>query len=154
MTSRPDLERTSRRDIEEVWHGRDLSAIPDIYREDYVGNGFPLVGSISRRQYRLLAALFLRAFPDIRFRLHRLDSSDQFVRAHWTFTATHAGAVVGLPPSGATVEVEGRGRHRHAAGRVAETWLEMDWTGLAAQLAHGYADRLRERFGSALSSIF
>ncbi|PSQ01971.1 hypothetical protein BRC94_02485 [Halobacteriales archaeon QS_5_70_17] len=147
MTRRPDLERVSRRDFEEVWHGRDPSAIPGIYRADYVGNGFPVVGSIGRGHYRRLAELFLRAFPDIRFRIHELDSAGRSVGVRWTFTATHAGRVFGLPPSGATLEVDGRGRHRYDDGRVAETWLEMDWAGLASGIARGYASRLRERLG-------
>jgi len=136
----------SLRDFDEVWHGRDLSAIFDIYRPGYRGNGFPVVGSVTRTGYRFLAGLFLLTFPDIEFHIHELDSADAYVFTQWTFTATHTGRPFGLPASGASVRVDGKGLHRYAEGRVDETWLTMDWTGLFRQLAGGYRDRLRASF--------
>ncbi len=147
MTRRPDLEQMSRRDFDEVWHGRDPMAIGDIYRSDYRGNGFPVIGSVGRTGYRLVAQQFLRAFPDIEFTVHELDSADRFVYAHWTFTGTHTGRVFGVPASGARVEVDGKGLHRYLDGRVDETWLTMDWRGLFEQLAGGYKRRLKRAVG-------
>lgn len=147
MTRRPDLEQVSRRDFEEVWHGRDPVVIGDIYRSDYRGNGFPIVGSVGRIGYRLIARQFLRAFPDIEFTVHELDSADQYVYTRWTLTGTHAGRAVGLPASGARVEVDGQGLHRYLDGRVEETWLAMDWSGLVSQLAAGYRRRLPAAVG-------
>jgi predicted ester cyclase len=133
----------SRRDFEEVWHERNPAAIRDIYRPDYRGNGFPVVGSIGRRGYRLLVTWFLRAFPDLAFVVHELDSADRYVYARWTLTGTQSGRAVLLPASGAHVELEGMGLHRYREGRVDETWLALDWSELVAQLWVGYADRFR-----------
>jgi predicted ester cyclase len=143
--ARHDIERISRRDFEEVWHARDPSVIPDLYHADYRGHGFPVVGSVSRVGYRRVAGLFLRAFPDIRFDIHRLDSTERIVETDWTFEATHAGWLGPIPPSGERVSVDGWGRHRYEGDRVAETWLDLDWTGLTGQLGRGYAETARER---------
>ncbi|MWG35490.1 ester cyclase [Halomarina oriensis] len=144
----PDIERVSRRDFQEVWHDQDPSVIPDLYLPEYRGHGFPVVGSVTRTGYRRVAGLFLRAFPDIRFDIHRLDSTEDLVETEWTFEATHDGWVGPLPPSGTELSVDGWGRHRYEGDRVAETWLDLDWTGLAGQLSRGYVDAAREKVGT------
>ncbi|MFD1511836.1 ester cyclase [Halomarina rubra] len=146
--ARPDIERVSRRDFEEVWHEQDPSVIPDLYHADYRGHGFPLLGTVSRTGYRRVSGLFLRAFPDIRFDIHRLDSATGRVETDWTFEATHSGWVGPLPPSGARISVDGWGRHRYEGDRVAETWLDLDWADLAGQLGRGYLAAAREKVGT------
>lgn len=145
---RPDIERISRRDFEEVWHDQNPSVIPDLYHTDYRGHGFPVVGDVSRSGYRQVAGLFLRAFPDIEFRIHRLDTTDGMVETDWTFEATHSGWLGPVPPSGATISVDGWGRHRYEGDRVAETWLDLDWGDLADQLSRGYLSAAREKVGT------
>jgi predicted ester cyclase len=146
--ARPDIERVSRRDFQEVWHDQNPSVIPDLYHADYRGHGFPVVGSVSRSGYRRVAGLFLRAFPDIRFDIHRLDSADAVVETEWTFEATHSGWLGPIPPSGERVTVDGWGRHRYEGDRVAETWLDLDWTNLADQLGRSYATAARRTAGA------
>ena len=143
MGRQPELEAVSRRDFREVWHGGDLDAIPEIYREDYRGNDFPFVGPISREEYRLFAALFRRAFPDVEFTVHELTSEGRTVRTRWSLAATHSGWLPGLPPSGARVAAEGRGRHRYRGDRVAETWLDFEWGALLRQVGAGYLRQFR-----------
>ena len=144
MAHRSELEAVSRRDFREVWHRGDLDAISEIYRHDYRGNDFPVVGPISREDYRRFAALFRRAFPDVEFTVHELTAEERTVRARWSLAATHSGWLFGLPPSGARVAVEGRGRHRYRDGRVAETWLDFEWGNLLRQVSSGYLRRLRD----------
>jgi predicted ester cyclase len=140
---RPDLEAVSRRDFREVWHERDLDAIGEIYHENYRGHDFPLVAPLSRRGYRLFADLFLRAFPDVEFTVHELRSEGRTVHARWSLAATHSGRLFGVPPSGADIDAEGRGRHRYRDGRVAETRLDFEWRRVARQVAAGYLARVR-----------
>lgn len=142
---RPDIERISRRDFEEVWHGRNPSVVADLYHDDYRGHGFPVVGTVSRSDYRRVAGLFLRAFPNIEFRIHRLGTTDGMVETDWTFEATHSGWVGPVPPSGASVSVDGWGRHRYEGDRVAETWLDLDWGDLVDQVGRGYLNAAREK---------
>ena len=141
--SRPELEAVSRRDFEEVWGKENLDAIPEIYRDDYRGNGFPVVGRITRGGYRRLVETFLGAFSDVEFTVHELTSRGDLVYTRWSFSATHTGSVCGIPPSETDVVVEGRGRHRYEGQKVAETWLDFDWRGLFAQIGGGYLRSVR-----------
>ena len=143
--ARPDIERISLRDFEEVWHDQNPGVVADLYHDDYRGHGFPIVGTVSRSDYQRVARLFLRAFPDIEFHIHRLGTTDGMVETDWTFEATHSGWVGPVPPTGTTISVDGWGRHRYRNDRVAETWLDLDWGDLADQLGRGYLRAAREK---------
>lgn len=76
----------------------------------------------------------LSAFPDINVKVN-----DQFVKgdkvfSYFTWTGTHQGAFMGVPPTGKQVTVEGMDIWRVQDGKLAENWVIMDAMGLMMQL--------------------
>ncbi|WP_139246794.1 ester cyclase [Halogranum amylolyticum] len=132
----------SRQDFVRVWGDRELEAITDIYSPTYRGHGFPLKGTITRAEYWLLVSAFQQVCPDCEVEMVTLTADDSFVYTDWVFRGTHTGSVAGVPPSGARLEFEGSGRHRHENGRVAEAWLSVDWREVFEDVVNGYAASL------------
>lgn len=56
------------------------------------------------------------------------------VATRWTYTGRHDQELLGMPPTGRTVEVAGMMLHRIDEGQVVEEWLEIDLLGLLGQL--------------------
>ncbi len=74
------------------------------------------------------------AFPDMRMTFDPVMVEGDLVGVHWTNTFTHAGAYLGVAPTGRTLVLTGTYIRRVAAGRVAEEWDTTDIFGLAGQL--------------------
>ena len=137
-TSTRFRKAVSLRDFTDVWAARSPEAVDDIYAPTFEGHGFPLGRRVDRARYKTLVRWFQRVFPDCEVSLERLSADDDHVYAAWTFTGTHENPLWGVPPSGATVEFAGTGRHSHVDGEVTEVWLDVDWWGLYRQILQGY----------------
>lgn len=78
--------------------------------------------------------IFVTAFPDLHVHLGEVLASDDKVitRSHWT--GTHQGEFMGVPASGASVEVKFIDIWRIENGLIAESWVRMDLLGLMQQV--------------------
>ena len=78
--------------------------------------------------------MFRSAFPNIAHTIEdQIAEGDKVVtrlRAH----ATHEGELMGLPPSGKEVTIEGISIWRIADGKIKERWFNYDALGLMRQL--------------------
>jgi hypothetical protein len=52
----------------------------------------------------------------------------------WTFSGTHTGELLGMPPTGRDVTTTGMCMFRFAGDRIAETWVSYDALGFLSQL--------------------
>lgn len=78
--------------------------------------------------------MFEAAFPDLQVHLDEVLAEDDKVitRSHWT--GTHKGDFMGVPASGASVEVNFIDIWRIEDGLLAESWVRMDLLGLMPQI--------------------
>jgi steroid delta-isomerase-like uncharacterized protein len=79
-------------------------------------------------------AMFEAAFPDLQVHLGEVLAEDDKVitRSHWT--GTHKGEFMGVPASGASVEVKFIDIWRIENGLLAESWVRMDFLALMQQV--------------------
>ena len=91
----------------------------------------PIRGLDAFKQF--IAAQF-GAFPDMAVTVEDLVSEGDTVAARVTTRGTHAGELMGLPPTGRRVEWSGISMTRHAGGKIVEQWGEFDALGLVQQL--------------------
>lgn len=78
---------------------------------------------------------FQAAFPDLQVHLDEVLAAEDdkvITRSHWT--GTHKGEFMGLPASGAAVEVNFIDIWRIERGLLAESWVRMDFLGLTQQI--------------------
>lgn len=128
-----DHKALLRRFDEEVWNGRDLSVVDELFRSGHVFHsaGSP---SLNREGHKLLIAHFQGAFPDGRVTTEDLLADGDRVASRWTYRGTHRAEFQGIPPTGNRVTLTGISIWRFEGGKIVESWHELDGLGLMQQL--------------------
>ncbi len=124
-----------RRELEEIFnHTGNLDAADEVYTPDYIGHQpapDDIQGVEGAKQF---AAIFRRAFPDLRTTVEDQIAEGDKVVTRWMARGTHEGEFVGIAPTGNQVEITGITISRIANGKVAEDWTEYDALGMMEQL--------------------
>lgn len=133
--SAEENKRVVSRFIEEVMNGGDLDAADELVAPDHV-NHDPTApeeqgGSEGIKE---LIGMYRSAFPDIRFTTGEMICEGDTVAHRWTFTGTHRGALMGVEPTGRSVEVAGVEMNRIENGKITASWTVSDSLGLMRQL--------------------
>jgi steroid delta-isomerase-like uncharacterized protein len=79
-------------------------------------------------------ALFRAAFPDHGAEVVHLVAEGDLVATYKTFTGTHTGDFLGIPPTGKTATIRVMDIVRYRDERIAEHWSVVDLAGVRAQL--------------------
>ncbi len=77
------------------------------------------------------------SFPDQHITIEKELAVGDRVAAQVSWTATHQGAFLGIPPTGKKILVAGTGIFRVADGKIAEEWMQEDFLGIYQQLTQG-----------------
>ncbi|MBX3024109.1 SgcJ/EcaC family oxidoreductase [bacterium] len=119
-----------------AWNAHDPDAVAAVFAEDAVvrevGTGQEARG---RAAVRARAAALLTAFPDLTLeRVELLIDGDRHAD-RWVLRGTHRGELLGIPPTGRRVRIDGATFTRLGAdGLVVEDLHFADTLGLMAQL--------------------
>jgi predicted ester cyclase len=111
----------SRRFFHEIAVGGNLDAIGEVFAIDYAGG---LRNDLIR----------WRAAFDFSFDLDRQICEGDDVVTLWTWTGTHKGDFMGIPPTGRQCIMTGTTIFRFRDGRIQEGWWHEDIMGLMCQL--------------------
>jgi steroid delta-isomerase-like uncharacterized protein len=118
----------------EVINNKNLDAINELVAEGFVAR-VPFPGQGPGREGRKHAiGLFLSAFPDIQWTLDEQIAEGEVVVSRFTWTGTHRGKFLGIPPSGKRAKVWGVVMDVVTDGRLSESRIIMDTLGLLQQL--------------------
>lgn len=98
--------------------------------DHYARPGLP-PGRAGWNSYR---KLFGAAFPDGRWAITSIIAEDDLVAAHASFTGTHQGEFLGIPPTGRQVTVSAIYICRLVGGKIVERWANSDELGMLRQL--------------------
>lgn len=106
---------------------------PDCFTSDFVYNN-PQGQTTDFEGAQGTLGYFASAFPD-----HNTTTYDEIVtedRAvyRWITRATHQGEMLGIPGSGAPIELRGMTILRIVDGKIAEVWENIDLLGLMQQM--------------------
>jgi predicted ester cyclase len=74
------------------------------------------------------------AFPDLRFDVHAVTSSEDVAAVHATLRGTHLGPWRGLAPTGRRIEIEHMFFFRFSGPRITDVWELLDRSLLTNQL--------------------
>lgn len=120
--------------IEEVINQGHLSAADEIVAEDFIELD-PLPGQRQGREgLKEVIAMLRAAFPDIHWIIDETVSAGEKVVTRFTWTGTHSGAFLGIPPTSKPVRVKGVVIDRLASGKMTDSRILMDTFGLMQQL--------------------
>ncbi|WP_222863719.1 ester cyclase [Natronococcus pandeyae] len=107
--------------VYDVWDGGDIEALDDIITEDVVFHGPEPVGTVHGREaYKDNLRMIRAGFPDLSFEAHDVVAEGDTVMANCTFGGTHNGELMGIEPTGTSVEVRWFGSYRFDDGELVE----------------------------------
>jgi steroid delta-isomerase-like uncharacterized protein len=130
-----DLVALAQRFTDEVINGRDLDvALREIVVEDFVElNPLPGQGPGRAGLADVLAGMFA-GFPDLHWTMRDTLVQDDRITTLSTWTGTHLGEFLGIPPTGRSVSVEAWTIDRYRDGQLVESRIIMDIAGMLGQL--------------------
>lgn len=124
-----------RRYFEEILDGGNLDLVDEIFDPQYVLHDpnapEEVRGLEGAKQF---VGVFRSAFPDIAHTIEDQIAEGDKVVTRLRARATHKGELMGLPPTGEEVTVEGISIWRIANGKIKECWFNYDALGLMRQL--------------------
>jgi predicted ester cyclase len=123
-----------RRLVEEGINQANESVFLDVLSPDVVDHtarpGLPS----GRAGWNVYRKLFSAGFPDGRWIIASIIAEDDLVAARASFTGTHQGEFLGIPPTGRQVTVSATYICRLADGKIVERWANSDELGMLWQL--------------------
>lgn len=125
----------ARRWNEEIWGKQNLDAIDDLIAKDFVEYGTlspePTRGP---EGVRASVEMILSAFPDTHVELEDIVAEGDVIAIRATAIGTHEGELMGIEPTGKTIEMLLMAFQRIENGKAVEEWQLVDWLGLLQQL--------------------
>jgi steroid delta-isomerase-like uncharacterized protein len=92
------------------------------------------VGELTPESILPVAQGFGAAFPDMKHTITEQSSDGDTVTTPLTFSGTHNGDLMGIPPSGKSVEIRGINFHKLADGKIIGGETVIDMMGLMQQI--------------------
>jgi steroid delta-isomerase-like uncharacterized protein len=128
-----DRKTLLRRFYEEVSAG-NLGVIDETIADNFIDHEeFPGIEP-NKEGVKQFFAMFRAAFPDFRLEAHEILAEGDLLCARATFTGTHQGDFMGMPPTGKRIEIGGFDMLRFREGRITEHWGLMDAMTMMQQL--------------------
>ncbi len=128
-------EALVRRYVEEVYDQRRLEVADEIFASDFTLHDPDLPGGAHGPEgMKCIVETFVGAFPDLQVTLDDEFSSGEKVVTRWTSRGTHQGELMGIAPTGNSVEVPGSVFYRIVGGKIVEFRGQLDMMSLMQQL--------------------
>jgi Predicted ester cyclase len=110
--------------FEEIFNQAKFQVADEIYAPDFVNHGLHRDATLQEDQNAVHAER--KAFPDLKMTVNLMTAKDDLVTAVWTFRGTHTGSGLGLPPTGARIELRGITVWRIVNGKISEEWTSFN----------------------------
>ena len=123
-----------RRVADEVLNQKNLDLVDEFYATDYVNHIPPNPEIRGSEGFKQFFAMQFAAFPDFHLTAEDVLAEGDKVVLRWTFTGTHEGELMGIPPTGKQVTYTGIVINRFADGKIVEDWEIADFLGMMQQL--------------------
>src|SRR5690349_10404938 len=94
-----------RRFVEEAQTCHNLAAVDDSMSPDFVDHSAPAGLPTDREGVKMQFTMFFTAFPDLHAIIHDQIADEHKVVTRKTLRGTHLGDLMGIPPTGKTVDI-------------------------------------------------
>ena len=130
-----DNKALSRRFFEEMMSGGNVDWLDEVTSPDYVDHDPVFPDDIHGIEgIKETMSGYLDAFPDLKMTVADQIAEGDKVFTRWIAEGTHRGQLMGVPPSGNRVHVEGMTVDRFENGKFVESWDNWDALGLMQQM--------------------
>jgi predicted ester cyclase len=122
----------TRRWFDEVWNQKKTATIHELMDTQCVSHNTSDTGDVLRgpEAFCLLQKKLLDAFPDMHITVDEAFGAGDLVAVRWSATMHHRGDGLGMPPTGAAIEITGMSMARIRNGKIVENWDEWDKLGM------------------------
>jgi steroid delta-isomerase-like uncharacterized protein len=129
-----DAGARQREFVDRIQNSGELGAVDELIHPEFVDHT-PFPGLTPDREgARQVFAMIRGALPDHDAVVHHMVADGDLVATYKTFTGTHEGELLGVPPTGREVTIRVMDFVRYRDGQVSEHWNIVDVAGLMAQL--------------------
>jgi steroid delta-isomerase-like uncharacterized protein len=119
----------------DVWNKRKLDVVSELLSPSHaLRDNNSNSSSVGPEAYRILVALYVSAFPDLRITVEDTVAEKDKLVASWTISGTHKGEFMGIRPTHKKVSVDGMTIHYFANGKIIDSAVSWDALGLMRQL--------------------
>ena len=130
-----DNKAIVRRLYGEVWNGRRLEVVNEILSPSHALQDTNAEGSaIGPEAYKSQVARFLKAFPDLRFRIDDVVAEEEKLVVSWNISGTHEGEFMGIPATHRKVSVDGITINHIVDSKIIDSYVSWDALGMLQQL--------------------
>lgn len=130
-----DNKSIVRRLYEEVWNQRSLEVAEELISPSHAMQLIDLPDSgIGPEAYARNVVQFVRAFPDLKFKVLDMVAEGEKVVAFWNISGTHKGEFRGIAPTGKKVSVDGITISQLADGMIMDSYVSLDLWSMMQQL--------------------
>jgi len=130
-----DSKLIVRRLYGDVWNKRKLEVVSDLFSPSHALHDNNSIGSaVGPEAYKIQVALYLTAFPDLRFTIEDTVCEKEKLVTSWTIAGTHKGEFMGVRPTNKKITIEGISIHYLANGKIIDSSVSWDALGLMRQL--------------------
>jgi steroid delta-isomerase-like uncharacterized protein len=118
----------------ETYNQRNVGILDEVCAADLILHDPPF-GDFTLEELKMaVAEQVLPAFPDGQWTIEDTIAAGDKVVTRFTFSATHGGDLMGIPPTGKKVSVTGIAIFHVTDGKIVEWWGNMDYLGMFQQL--------------------
>jgi steroid delta-isomerase-like uncharacterized protein len=117
-----------------VINRRELALAPHFLAEGSVHHEIDRPDAAGPEAWVRFLGTYLQAFPDLQLIFQEALTDRDRVVTRWRFEGTHDGPLMGVPPSGRKISIEGIRIDRIADGKIAESWMQWDTLGMLQQV--------------------
>ncbi|HEX5689276.1 MAG TPA: ester cyclase [Roseiflexaceae bacterium] len=120
--------------VEEAQSQHRLEVVDELFAADFVDHCVPPGLPPDREGVKMQFGMFFAAFPDLKVVVDDQVAEGDTVVTRKTFHGTHAGELMGIPPSGRKIAFEVIDILRVRDGKITDHWNVVDQLGLLRQI--------------------
>ncbi len=122
--------------IDEVMNQQNLAVVDELFTADYLMHdpAWPMEVKGPEGFKQWAGAMLEPFFSDGEVDVNDMIAEEDKVVVRWTWSATHTGEFMGIPPTGRQITIAGISIHRFADGNFVESWVNYDILGMMQQL--------------------
>jgi predicted ester cyclase len=129
-----DNKAVIRRLYDEVFVKWNLGVVDELIGPEFVGHEMPPGTPRGPVGFKQFYGWLRSAFPDLRYAVQDVIAEEDKVVVRWTWSCTHKGAFMAIPPTGKQATVTGMAIYRVVGGKCVERWVELSLLGLLQQI--------------------
>ena len=118
----------------EVFNQGNLEVIDELVAPEFVHHTAGAIDATGPEGYKELIGMLRVAFPDLNVVIEDMIAEGDIITTRQTYTGTHKGNLMNIPPTDVEVVFTGIGIFRIVDGKITKVWTEYDVLGLMLQL--------------------